>query len=145
MTNHFIDVKFVGPKVRAEPNPLPEQGGSPPVVVSPRDTVTWRFDQLGERVLEVVFLKSFDLDPVLGTPIGGTSQPTSSAGPFDSLSPSARQITGAVSLSVPQDIRQAKRFFYKIREKDVEFEWDNPVQGGDLINGGGIDIPRTPP
>lgn len=141
MTAHFIDVTFVTElttRVHAEPNPLPRRNELPPGdLVKSGDTVTWRFDP--PRRLEVIFVGFRDL------PNGQLQLSTDPLGPLSTISPGQGQIVGTIGPNVPADIRQARRFFYKIvDEKGVPFEWDNSVEV-DLINGGGIDIPRTPP
>jgi len=132
--NHTIVVSFVGTRVHAEPNPLPAPAGD---VVSPEDTVTWQFDP--PRRLDVKFQLVRDLP-------AGTPQPTSSPlGPCSSIVPDVGQIVATIRKDVPTDIAQTKRFFYKLLDENgVPLEWHNPVEV-DLINGGGIDIPRTPP
>ena len=152
MAEHFIDVSLVpdpGPpvveRVLANPNPLPRRP-PPEVLVRPGDTVTWRFDPatVGARTLRVEFRRILDLDPITGFPTG-TPQTTGNLSSFIDLQPSPGQIRGTIRPDVPQVINQAKRFVYKIVVNGVDLEWINGVPGGDVINGGGIDIPRTPP
>jgi hypothetical protein len=138
MTDHLIKVTFVGELVHAEPNPLPRRDATPPGdVVRPRDRVIWSFDL--SRRLTVIFVGFRDLP-------SGTFQPSADPlGPLSSVTLGSGQLVGEIRQDVPQDINQARRFFYKlVDEHGVPLGWDNPVEV-DLINGGGIDIPRTPP
>jgi len=150
MPSHTIEVSFVSQLVHAEPNPLPAPGGTPPVVLA-GDTVEWVFNPtVGQRILDVVFSAVDDLDPTTGKPVGNL-QATGALGPFVSLSRNGNRISGTIGSGIPENVRQAKRFFYKLVEDGKPLNWDNSVQGaaplpgGVLINGGGIDIPRTPP
>ncbi len=141
--NHIINVSFVNPndpnRVHADPNPLPDsQSGD---TVSPGDTVTWLLDKntVGDRELQVVFKKFGDF------PIDLNSlTPCNPLGPFSSLAIGARLIFGTIRSDVPQDVGHSRRFFYKLIEDGAELTWDNTV-GPDLLLGGGIDIPKTPP
>lgn len=134
--DHTINISFDGTLFSVRPNPLPARGGDPPIVVRPGDTVTWLFDQtVGERVLEVRFEGVSDLNPD-GT-LGRRQQDTSRLSPFSSLSPGARQIIGEIDSSVSQDINRANRFHYRLFGNGVALQKEE--------DGGGIDIPRTPP
>lgn len=148
LMNHTIEVRLQpGPPelVSADPNPLPRRP-PPEVRVGPGDTVTWLFDAatVGNRELQVYFQLVVALHPVTGLPMGDP-QPCNPLGPFTSLSLGARTIVGTVRSDVSQDINQAKRFIYKVVENGVPLQWAQLVPGGDAINGGGIDNPRTPP
>src|SRR4051812_19249233 len=131
--NHPINVSIVDVSgvrsVKATPNPL--------TTVSPEDTVTWHFDPTVGGNLEVIFVGVRDLP-------AGQTQPLSNPGPFSSLVPGAGRVDGTIDRSVPQSINQSKRFFYKLFENNIPLPWANPVETG-ANNGGGIDIPRTPP
>lgn len=140
MNDHPIKVSFIGSLVNAVPNPLPERNEPPPRdIVRPQDTVTWSFVSAPGSRVEVVFVAIRDLPQ-------GVSQPISNPlGPCSSISPVGQgQIVGTIDITVPTDSRQARRFFYKMLVNGVPIPWDNPVED-DLIDGGGIDIPRTPP
>src|SRR5215216_5352956 len=139
MAHHTITVSFFDGRVRAVPNPLPARGGIPPQV-RPGDTVTWMITE--DRPLQVLFSTVLTLDSQ-GNPTG--SQTTNPWGPFNSLSYGARVIVGTVHSDVSQDITRATRYLYKLYEDGVSLQWDQVVPGGDVINGGGIDTPRTPP
>jgi hypothetical protein len=140
MAHHIIDVSFIGAKVHADPNPLPKPGGDPPEV-RPGDTVTWNIP-VG-RTLQIAFLGIRNLDAA-GNPTGNLL-PTGPQGPFKSLAIGALTIVGTVDSNVSQSITRASRHLYKFVENNVNLEWDNGVPGEPATNGGGIDIPRTPP
>jgi len=143
--HHKIELSFVNGRVHANPNPLPDRAASAQTVVRPGDTVTWSLaPPEPDRELQVVFLKVIDLDSK-GDPAPGPGRPCNPLGPLNSLSIGARTIVGAVRSDISQDINHAQRFLYKVVEAGVNLEWDNPVPPVDLINGGGIDTPRTPP
>jgi len=133
--DHIIEVSFVvepqGEAVIATANPLPERGPAPPpprTVVSPGDTVTWRFPP--ERHLQVL-LKQQGTFPNL---VFGPSR-----GPFSSLSVGVGQIVGTISPGVPTNMTQSTRFTYDLFENGRRLRWANNILDG------GIDIPRTPP
>lgn len=143
--SHIITVS-IDPdgSVRAVPNPLPDRGPDPPpprTAVSPRDTVTWNFGPtVGGRELQVVFQEVQDLSTA-------AKAPCNPLGPLSNLTLGFRWIDGTVRPDVSQDLSQAKRFIYRIIENGTPLPWANPVGGqpSGALDGGGIDIPRTPP
>ncbi len=146
--NHTIEVSFVGTRVHAEPNPLPTRGNTqqpPQTVISPGDTITWDWSQAAPgRNLQVVFVEMGLLEQDGSV---GSNQPVDPLGPLSRLSLGANLIEGTVHSNVPQNVSQAQRFFYRIFENGNPLVWDNPVPGKSdpRMNGGGIDIPNTPP
>ena len=140
--NHTINVRLIDERVHADPNPLPRRP-LPGVPVRSGDAVAWLFDRetVGDKVLTVEFQAVVGLDPETGKPKGSPTS-TNSFGPFTSFERSL----GIVGPDVPQDIRQAKRYLYKILDENGNpLVWDNPVPGQPADFGGGIDIPMTPP
>ena len=136
--DHTITVSLVNPNtVRAVPNPAP----GPLQTIRPTETVTWIFDQsVGGVELQVVFDRFLDLLP------GSQLQPSNPYGPFIGLGLIVGGLRGTVRLDVPQDPARARRFFYKLVRDGVALNWDPSAPGApDLVAGGGIDIPTTPP
>lgn len=139
-----ITVSFVGGVLHVNPDLFPGRGGT---LLEPGDIVTWELhESVGQRALQVVFSEMVELNPTSGAPVVGTRRPADPMGPFRSLSlgaPGARQIVGTVGPGVPQDPNRPRRYFYEFFENDLPLP---KVAGPNLmINGGGIDIPRTPP
>jgi len=99
---------------------------------------------MGNRELQVLFEEVFDLDQN-GNPISSPNSPrrTNPMGPFSSISCGARLIVGTVHSNVSQDINRAERFHYRLYENGIPVT----MKQTSLVNfnGGGIDIPRTPP
>ncbi len=140
--DHIINVSLIDGRVHADPNPLPRRP-LPVVLVKSGEAVAWLFDRetVGDRVLTVKFQAVVDLDPETGKPKGSPTS-TDRFDPFISFERSL----GIVGPDVPQDIRQAKRYLYRILDEDGNpLLWDNPVPGQPADFGGGIDIPATPP
>ncbi len=135
--NHKIDVSFIGSQVSATPNPSPGSGN----FVKPGETVTWRFDEAKD--LQVVFREFVDL-AADGSVIETTRKPSNPLGPLSGLSLGAGLLIGTIRSDVPQGT-PSRRFIYKLVQDGIDLQWAAPVPGGSATNGGGIDIPSTPP
>ena len=135
--SHRITVSFSAGRVSADPNPSPGLGSR----VMPGETVTWSFDET--RELQVVFNQIVDLDEE-GRVIEATRRAVNPMGPLNALSLGRGLIVGTIRSDVPQGATN-RRFLYRLIEDGAALPWTDRVEGGDETNGGGIDIPRTPP